>query len=95
MPKFTEKEIRDIVHEGGIYDETTETETYGVVHSEVIHMDREKNSNDVEYVIEEFSTGKFYKAVLLDSVWNGQAEYNAEQPWREVKRKETITYTYE
>lgn len=92
--KFTEEEIGELTCEGCIYDEETETELFSVVHEEVISRDREKNSSDVEYVIEDHTTGKFYSAELLDSVWIGQGEYNANQPWYEVKRKKVVHYEY-
>ena len=91
--KFTEEEICELTCEGCIYDEN-EKELFTVVHEEVVSRDREKNSNDVEYVIEDHSTGKFYSAELLDSVWIGQDEYNAEQPWYEVKQKKVTHYEY-
>jgi hypothetical protein len=56
--KFTEEEICELTCEGCIYDEN-EKELFTVVHEEVVSRDREKNSNDVEYVIEDHSTGKF------------------------------------
>lgn len=92
--KFTEEEIYQLTNEGGILDEKG-NEKYNLVHQKIIAVDREKNSTDVEYIIEEVSTGKFYRAVLLDSVWIGQDEYNASQTWEEVKRKKRTSYDYE
>ena len=89
MPKFTEEELHQLIYED---DETT---GYAVVSQRTTSTDREKNSSDVEYVIEEITTGKFFKAILIDSVWVGQDEYNASQTWKEVKRKQKITYYYE
>lgn len=91
--QFTKEEICDLTCEGCIYDEN-DNELFSLVHEEILSHDREKNSTDVEYVIEDHSTGKFYSAELLDSVWIRQNEYNAEQPWYEVKQKKVTHYEY-
>ncbi len=91
--KFTEKEISSIMHNGGIYDESG-NEIFSRVHESIISHDVEKNSSYVEFVIEDCSTGKFYRTELLDSQWYKQDEYNAAQPWYEVTRVEVKHYEY-
>lgn len=91
--QFTEDEISDLTSEGTICDMGGNT-LFTVVHEEVVSRDREKNSNDVEYVIEDHTTRKFYIAELLDSDWWKQGEYNAKQPWYEVTPKTVTTIEY-
>lgn len=92
---FTEEEICKIIDYGCIMTEDNQDEAFNVVHTETIDHDREKNSTDVEYVIEEAATGKFWKTVLLDSVWIGQDSHNASQKWYEVKPRTIKTVVYE
>tara|TARA_R110000796_G_scaffold159388_3_gene276189 strand:- start:13326 stop:13658 length:333 start_codon:yes stop_codon:yes gene_type:complete len=93
---FTEEEISHIQCYGGFGDtEDSETETgYSVVAEEVVDTDMEKNSIDIEYVLEEHSTGKFFRGVLGKSPWNRQDEYNAKVVWKEVERTERTIYYY-
>jgi hypothetical protein len=93
MLKFTEKEIKKLTSNGCILDENNNT-LYDVVKTEVVDIDREKNSNDVEYIILEIASGKYYRGILLDSNWIGQNKYNASVRWEEVIRKEIKTYKY-
>jgi len=92
MIKFTEDQIEELICYGYVNTDDDEETLYEVVHEETVSFDKEKSSADIEYVVKELSTGKFYKATLLNSQWYGQNEYNARQEWKEVfPHKETIT----
>lgn len=92
--KFTSDEILAIMYEGGIYDEEGENEVYTTVQEDIISKDTEKGSVEIEYVIQEVATGKFFKAILGESPWYKQQEHNAAQPWNEVKAKKTTKTVY-
>ena len=91
--KFTREEISSIQYDGGVYDDDGEF-VFEVVHEKVVDTDMEKSSVDVEFVIKELSTGKYYKAVLLDSQWIGQDAHNIALPWVEVVQKPITTFEY-
>ena len=90
--EFTIEEIQELTYDDCICDDNG-NEIFYVVHKETVYFDKEKSSSDVEYVIKEVATGKFYKSELNDSVWIGQDEYNAEQKWHEVKKITKVVET--
>lgn len=88
--KLTEEQVKQIIYDGAAYeedDEDLENALYTVVSQKIVSHDREKNSSDVLYVIRDEKTKKKYTATLLDSVWCGQDEYNAQAEWEEVITK--------
>lgn len=91
--KFTRDEVSSIMYEDGISDEEG-NEIYITVEEDIVSSDTEKGSIEIEYVIKEVATGKFYKATLGKSPWYKQGEHNAKQTWTEVKAKKTTKITY-
>ena len=91
MIKFTEEQISNLPSSGKIRDDNGEI-LFIVVDQKIESFDKGKSAADVVYIIKELSTGKFYKATLMDSEWHGQDEYNANQSWTEVyPYEETVT----
>ena len=93
--KFNEEEISNIKYEEGVYDNITENQLFEVISEKIVDTDLEKSSSDVKFVIRELLTDKFYTATILDSMWNGEAEYNSKIEWIEVKPKTKTIVTYE
>lgn len=92
--KFTEEEISDIMHMGGICDDDSDEYIYTLEDSHFVSADREHGSYTKSYVIKDCSTGKLYMADLTTSDWHLQDEINADAPWYEVVREEVISYKY-
>jgi hypothetical protein len=85
--KFTSGQISEIMYEGGITDKKGENDLFTTISKTVVDRDQEKNSVELDVVIKEIATGKYYKATLGKSPWWKQDQHNAEQPWVEVKPK--------
>ena len=90
--KLTEEQVNQILYEDCVYDGGNEL--YEVVHWKITDNDSEKNSVRKEFVICENATGKFFKASLGESPWNGQSAANAKEEWEEVKQKKVTKITY-
>ena len=91
--KFTQDEVSSIMYEDGIYDEEGEL-LFLTIEEDIVSRDSEKNSIQIDYVIQEVATGKFYSATLGKSPWIGQEKANAEESWVEVKAKKKTITTY-
>lgn len=99
MPKFTERQIEEIMYDGATYiggdRDDPNAEVYTTMEKKIISNDSEKNSVERRFVIKEKSTGKFFSAVLGESPWYQQMKYNAKQPWKEVFAKKVTITKYE
>ena len=85
--KLTEEQVQQAKY-NDVYDETGEILLYKHISSKLLDFDKEKSSSEIWVVIKDVKTGKKYGACLLDSVWCGEAEYNAKEEWEEIIPKQ-------
>lgn len=91
--KFTEEQLSCIRY--GSCDCENQDCGFELISDEIIDKDTEKGSVDIELVVLDSKTGKYYKGVIRDSPWYKQEEWNAEQEFDEVKPKIVKKTTYE
>ena len=91
---LTEEQVDDILNEEHIYD-NNDVLLYEVCNMEQISFDRGKGSVTYKVVIKEISTNKYYQALLKQSEWYLQSEYNHKEDWIEVTPKITKKTIYQ
>ena len=93
--KLTVYQTIEILDTGLVYSEVLGDTFYAVVEETIISSNTNKNSVEIEYVIQDLTCDKFFRGVLGKSEWIHQDKHNANVVWEEVQRKEQITYYYE
>lgn len=105
--KFTPQQLHDLIHEDGIWENTSQDENgiwvddwyenqgkklYEIVDMEDDYVDLEKSYKDIIYTIKEIDTGKYYQDKLSYSMhWSDEG---ANQKWKEVQKvTKTIVVT--
>ncbi len=91
---LTLEQVNNALYGDNIHDDE-DNELYEWIKEKIVYTDTEKNMIDKEVVIQQVSTGKFYKAKLLESQWVGQDEQNLNAEWKEVKPKKKKEVEYE
>ena len=88
MNKFTDEQSYILLHEGGLWDETTNEETHEVVEETIVGWDDEHNSITKKIVVHDYKENKFYQTQIRIS------EYHPDKniQWKEVfPEQQTIT----